>query len=67
MLIHEVKCDYCKIKAPLKYNGEHWLVPKDWMQGFDDEKAVTLDLHVCPKCKPKPSKRKSPAASDKGE
>lgn len=58
MLIHEVKCDYCGIKASLKYNSEHWLTPADWGQVYDDNKAETLDQHICPSCKPKSKKKK---------
>ena len=62
MNIHKVKCDYCGKTADLKYNGEHWLIPKDWAQLWDDEKAHCVDIHICELCKPKPKKVKKSKA-----
>lgn len=53
MKIHEVKCDECKKKAPLKYNREHWLPPQGWVELYDDNLAQMVDVHLCPECKPK--------------
>jgi hypothetical protein len=50
MKLHEVKCDSCEEKAPLKYNGEHWLVPVGWMELYDENEAKNIDIHVCKKC-----------------
>lgn len=58
MKIHEVKCDYCGKQEPLKYNGEHWLMPPEWVELYDDQKARTLNEHICPKCRPKAKKSK---------
>ncbi len=59
MTIHEVKCDYCSKKEPLKYNGEHWLVPANWFQFYNDALARTVDSHSCPDCLPKKKKAKN--------
>jgi hypothetical protein len=65
MTLHKVKCDYCSKQADLKYNGEHWLAPKGWLQMYDDDLAHTVDAHACPDCKPKSTKPKK-AALNKG-
>jgi len=48
--IHEVECDKCKKRAPLKYNGEHWLTPDDWLELFDNK--VYSKGHICNDCNP---------------
>lgn len=59
-IIHKVKCDMCGVVAKLKWNGEHWLIPENWVKLFDDSKMHSLDEHICDKCRPKkkPSKTK---------
>jgi len=56
MKIFKVKCDYCNTTADLKYNGEHWLMPKGWAQLWDEETARCVEVHICPSCKPKEKK-----------
>lgn len=62
MVIHQVECDKCGNIADLKYNGEHWLTPKGWVQLYDDNEAKMLDRHLCVDCNPcedKPAKPKT--------
>jgi hypothetical protein len=58
MRIHQVQCDYCKAKADLKYNGEHYLIPTDWRELFDDHRVYATNEHACPKCLPPKRKKK---------
>ena len=63
--IHEYKCDYCLARAPLKYNGEHWLPPIGWTNLYDFNKAEHEKIHVCPSCRPNPVGRsKDPKKGD---
>lgn len=57
MLIHEVKCDGCKTKAKLEWNGDNWITPPEWVDLWDDHAAKKTGDHLCPKCRPK-TKRK---------
>ena len=52
MKIRQVVCDECRRKEDLKYNGEHWLIPTDWVEMYSDQQAQTLDIHLCNDCKP---------------
>lgn len=61
-LVYEVKCDTCKLKANLKYNGEHWLIPKDWVCLYDDHLAEKTGEHLCQACRPKIKKKPQEAA-----
>lgn len=50
MKIHRVYCDKCKRSADLKWNGEHWLCPKDWTELFDEAEIGPLNIHLCQYC-----------------
>jgi hypothetical protein len=61
---HEVVCDGCRRKAPLEYNGEHWLIPRLWVAIWCDHQAHALDIHLCDNCKPQPIKKKHTGAKE---
>lgn len=46
--IHEFKCDTCCAKVAAKFNGEHYLFPKDWMRMLDVDAYERG--HLCGKC-----------------
>jgi phage terminase large subunit GpA-like protein len=47
-LIHEVICNKCGTKNALKWNGEHWLFPLDWVELIDSD--AYHRGHFCEKC-----------------
>ena len=61
MKLFLIQCDNCTQRDHMKYNGEHWLAPQNWVQLYDDFNAKDLDKHLCPICnpvfKPEPSKQ----------
>lgn len=58
--IHLVQCNRCVNKAPLEWNGEHWLTPDNWVELMD---PLTVDVvgHLCPTCNPVTERPTRPA------
>lgn len=51
-IIHEYKCDKCEKRISAKYNGAHYLPPKEWIAIYSDERAELTGEHLCEKCNP---------------
>lgn len=56
-MIHTVRCNRCGREAKTKYNGEHHLPPKGWVELWDPHEAQCTGEHLCNKCVPKPVKK----------
>lgn len=50
MKLFQVRCDCCGIKNYLNYNGEHWLIPEDWVE-LHLERSGSVDEHRCATCR----------------
>lgn len=50
MKILRVMCDKCCNDDDLWHDGAMLRLPKDWKTIYCEDKAQTIDLHLCPKC-----------------
>jgi hypothetical protein len=47
--VHQYVCDSCKLTINAEYNGEHYLVPKHWVQMKHPDETYAVG-HLCGDC-----------------